>query len=96
MSGDKVWVHGAVERDQMIADGQNLDAISGETILGSLAQNKEAGYEVMDMFYGFIPGSVGETSTILILLGCTIFNLYKNRKLENHVVFSNRCFSQWD
>ena len=23
----------------------------------------------MDMFYGFIPGSVGETSTLLILLG---------------------------
>ena len=69
MSGDKVWVHGAVERDQLIASGQNLDAISGETILGSLAQGKEAGYEIMDMFLGFIPGSVGETSTLLILLG---------------------------
>ncbi|SHJ06256.1 NADH:ubiquinone reductase (Na(+)-transporting) subunit B [Algibacter luteus] len=69
MSGDKVWVHGAVERDQAIAAGQNLDAISGETILGSLAQGKEAGYEVMDMFLGFIPGSVGETSTLLIILG---------------------------
>lgn len=68
MSGDKVWVQGAVERDQMIAAGENLDAISGETILGSLAQNKGAGYEVMDMFYGLIPGSVGETSTVLILL----------------------------
>ncbi|MDH7911468.1 NADH:ubiquinone reductase (Na(+)-transporting) subunit B [Winogradskyella sp. SYSU M77433] len=69
MSGDKVWVHGAVERDQMIAAGQNVDAISGETILGSLAQGKAAGYDVMDMFYGIIPGSVGETSTLLIILG---------------------------
>lgn len=69
MSGDKVWVHGAVEQDQLIAAGQNVDAISGETILGSLAQGKAAGYEVMDMFYGLIPGSVGETSTLLILLG---------------------------
>ncbi len=69
MSGDKVWVEGAVERDQLIASGQNLDAISGETILGSLAQGKDAGYEMMDMFLGFIPGSVGETSTLLILLG---------------------------
>ena len=69
MSGDKVWVHGAVERDQMIAAGEQLDAISGETILGSLAQNKEAGYDVMDMFFGLIPGSVGETSALLILLG---------------------------
>jgi len=63
MSGDKVWVSGAVE-----SIGQP-DAISGETILGSLAQGNLAGYDIMDMFYGFIPGSVGETSTLLILLG---------------------------
>ncbi|AOW20817.1 NADH:ubiquinone reductase (Na(+)-transporting) subunit B [Urechidicola croceus] len=69
MSGDKVWVHGAVERTKEIAAGANVDAISGETILGGLAQGKDLGYSVMDMFYGFIPGSVGETSTLLILLG---------------------------
>ncbi len=63
MSGDKVWVHEAVER------AGTPDAISGETILGSLAQNNDVGYSVMDMFNGFIPGSVGETSTLLILLG---------------------------
>lgn len=68
MSGDKVWVTGAVERANEIANGANLDAISGETILGSLAQGTEYGYSTMDMFYGFIPGSVGETSTLLILL----------------------------
>ncbi|KJD33491.1 Na(+)-translocating NADH-quinone reductase subunit B [Tamlana nanhaiensis] len=69
MSGDKVWVHGAVERAQEIAGGANVDVISGETILGSLAQSNGAGYSVADMFFGFIPGSVGETSTLLILLG---------------------------
>jgi Na+-transporting NADH:ubiquinone oxidoreductase subunit B len=65
MSGDKVWVHQAVD----LAGGP--DAISGETILGYLAQGKgaEMTYSVSDMFFGFIPGSVGETSTILILLG---------------------------
>ncbi len=65
MSGDKVWVYEAVER----AGGP--DAISGETILGYLAQNKgaEMSYSVSDMFFGFIPGSVGETSAFLILLG---------------------------
>ena len=65
MSGDKVWVHGAVER----AGGP--DAISGETILGFLAQGRgsEITYSISDMFFGFIPGSVGETSTFLILLG---------------------------
>ena len=66
MSGDKVWVHGAVE-----TAGQP-DAISGETILGSLAQNQEPAYDIMDMFYGFIPGSVGETSTLLIVIGALI------------------------
>lgn len=69
MSGDKVWVEGAVERTQEIADGANLDAISGETILGVLAQGKEVTHSVADMFLGFIPGSVGETSTLLIILG---------------------------
>ena len=65
MSGDKVWVHGAVEASITPA----ADAISGETILGSLAQGKEVTYSVMDMFWGYIPGSIGETSTFLIILG---------------------------
>ena len=69
MSGDKVWVHGAVERSNQIASGANVDSISGETILGGLAQGKDLGYSLWDMFYGFIPGSVGETSALLILLG---------------------------
>ncbi len=69
MSGDKVWVHGAVENAEQIAGGAQIDAISGETILGSLANNAAFKYDIMDMFYGFIPGSVGETSALLILLG---------------------------
>jgi Na+-transporting NADH:ubiquinone oxidoreductase subunit B len=36
---------------------------------GSYAQNQEIIYSNWDMFFGFIPGSVGETSTFLILLG---------------------------
>ncbi len=63
MSGDKVWVHGAVERTG------TPEAISGETILGSYAQNQEIMYSLYDMFIGFIPGSVGETSKILIIFG---------------------------
>ena len=87
MSGDKVWVHGAVERDQMIAAGQNVDAISGETLLGYYAKSSQeltvAGtdivttygeraselYSFWDMFWGLIPGSVGETSKFLIIIG---------------------------
>lgn len=63
MSGDKVWVHGAVER------AGTADAISGETILGSYAQNQEIAYSFADMFYGIIPGSIGETSKLLIIFG---------------------------
>ncbi|MFD2698764.1 NADH:ubiquinone reductase (Na(+)-transporting) subunit B [Mesonia sediminis] len=63
MSGDKVWVHEAVER------AGTPDAISGETILGSYAQNSDVMYSLQDMFFGFIPGSVGETSKLLIIIG---------------------------
>ncbi|WP_430966057.1 NADH:ubiquinone reductase (Na(+)-transporting) subunit B [Spongiimicrobium sp. 2-473A-2-J] len=63
MSGDKVWVHEAVNL------AGTADEISGETVLGYLAQNKDFAYSLSDMFYGFIPGSVGETSAFLILLG---------------------------
>ena len=63
MSGDKVWVHDAVNR------AGTSEAISGETILGSYAQNQDIIYSLSDMFYGFIPGSVGETSKLLIIFG---------------------------
>ena len=72
MSGDKVWVEGAVARDQAIAAGENLDAVSGETILGSYAQNNSVVYDYWDMFWGIIPGSVGETSKFLIVIGALI------------------------
>ncbi len=62
MSGDKVWVHGA-----------NVDGYSGETILGALATNTENWSSLLwtsyDAFMGYIPGSIGETSFIAILLG---------------------------
>lgn len=64
MSGDKVWVHGAVER------AGTPDAISGETLLGAYAQNTTLqGIDYWDMFWGIIPGSVGETSKFLIIIG---------------------------
>ena len=66
MSGDKVWVNGAKEG---VMNAAGTDAISGETILGTLAANKPLLHSAQDMFFGFIPGSVGETSTFMILLG---------------------------
>ncbi|WP_196895112.1 NADH:ubiquinone reductase (Na(+)-transporting) subunit B [Aureivirga marina] len=61
MSGDKVWVTNA-----------GVDGVTGETILGSLAAGESAGYSVLDMFMGYIPGSVGETSVLMILIGAAL------------------------
>lgn len=62
MSGDKVWV----------ADASKIDAVSGETILGKLAAGSDAGWSVFDMFMGYVPGSVGETSVLAILIGAAV------------------------
>ncbi|ARN70274.1 Na(+)-translocating NADH-quinone reductase subunit B [Nonlabens tegetincola] len=66
MSGNQIWVH----------EG-STDSISGETILGSLAEGKEVAYSFSDAFIGFIPGSVSETSTLMILIGAAILILTK-------------------
>jgi Na+-transporting NADH:ubiquinone oxidoreductase subunit B len=71
MSGDKIWVHGGLEND----------AVSGATILGDLAGMKEGLGALRDfmtpdnMFMGYIPGSIGETSTVAILIGAAILIL---------------------
>ncbi len=59
MSGDKVWV----------AEAATTDGVSGETVLGTLASGNDVGLSVFDMFMGYMPGSVGETSVFMILLG---------------------------
>lgn len=64
MSGDKVWINTSTEAGQSVVDG-----FSGATALGELATTGTTNYSAMDAFLGFIPGSIGETSTILILLG---------------------------
>jgi Na+-transporting NADH:ubiquinone oxidoreductase subunit B len=67
MSGNKIWV----------SEASNVDSISGETILGSLAANKEVTYNAAEMFTGIIPGSISETSTLCILAGALILVLTK-------------------
>ncbi|MHA6279724.1 NADH:ubiquinone reductase (Na(+)-transporting) subunit B [Salinimicrobium sp. CAU 1759] len=65
MSGNQVWVMNAAE----------VDGVSGETILGTLAANQPVEYSTMDMFWGLIPGSVSETSAALCLVGA-LFLIY--------------------
>ena len=65
MSGNKVWV----------SEASNIDSISGETILGSLAAGQNIDYSLMDMFMGSIPGSIAETSTFWVIIGALILIL---------------------
>ena len=66
-----------------VSNASNVDAISGETPLGQLAtlvkdKSSEAtdvlssSFGLMDSFLGFIPGSIGETSVVAILIGAAI------------------------
>jgi Na+-transporting NADH:ubiquinone oxidoreductase subunit B len=67
MSGDKVWIYNLTENTP-------VDGFSGATPLGQLAQGVTVDkiHSFKDMFMGFMPGSIGETSTIAILIGAFI------------------------
>ena len=73
MSGDSVWIaQGTIFG---MGEGQVVDGFSGATALG-VASTAEAGtaYPPFDwnMVTGLIPGSIGETSVIAILIGAVI------------------------
>lgn len=57
ISGESVWY---------------ADARTGATPLGELADTGMTGVSMLDAFIGTIPGSVGETSTLCILLGAIV------------------------
>lgn len=59
MSGDKVWVSG-------------VDGFSGATPLAEAAAGQPLTASLCDMFLGLIPGSIGETSTLAILIGAAL------------------------
>ena len=64
MSGNSVWV----------ALGKNdtpIDGFTGATPLADAAAGN-INFSVADAFFGFIPGSIGETSTLAILLGAVL------------------------
>ena len=67
MSGNEVW----------IPKPENADAYSGETILGALGQGQEIAHTWKEMFFGTIPGSIGETSVLMILIGAALLILTK-------------------
>ena len=69
MSGDAVWVGGLEKNAAQVVDG-----FTGATPLAapSIDGLNSAGYSLCDMIIGTIPGSVGETSVIAILLGAIL------------------------
>lgn len=67
ISGDKVW----------IAAQTSADTYSGATALavafeGGREALTEAGFTFQNLFLGAVPGSVGETSTLCILIGAAV------------------------
>ncbi|MCE5177664.1 MAG: NADH:ubiquinone reductase (Na(+)-transporting) subunit B [Porphyromonadaceae bacterium] len=83
MSGDQVWVRTADTFG--MGKGTVIDGFSGATPLGQLATTGAGSFgeftfqgitgqplSISDMFFGFIPGSIGEVSTFAILLGAAL------------------------
>lgn len=67
MSGDFVWISGLTKGEGVV------DGFSGATPLANAAAGlTEKLPSVSDMFFGFIPGSIGETSTLAILIGAVL------------------------
>ncbi len=80
MSGDAAFV--ATEPILGLGQGKVVDAFSGATPLGQIATATTADPQItnivgdpvstLDAFIGLIPGSVGETSTLCILIGALV------------------------
>ena len=77
ISGDTIWIEGLSAADK----SQLVDGFSGATPLAQLANGAGANelmtttsepLSFMQMFIGNIPGAIGETSTIAILIGAVI------------------------
>ena len=64
MSGNIPWVYPA-------------DGVTKATPLLEHSSNIPLSYSWLDMFYGFVPGSIGETSTFAILFGAIILIITK-------------------
>ena len=81
MSGDQVWVRTADTYG--LGAGQVVDGFSGATPLGQIATASLDSFQgvvntigqpisTCDYFFGLIPGSIGETSVLAILIGAVI------------------------
>ena len=83
MSGDKVWMSGIADASK---DGLVADGVTGATQLGELATFTgaaedwthtsisafESAWPMWNSFVGMIPGSIGETSVLCVLIGAAL------------------------
>ena len=67
ISGDAVWV----ATDSIFGLGADIDGYTAATALGQAAVAEAPAFD-MSMVWGFIPGSIGETSVVAIALGALI------------------------
>ncbi len=71
MSGEKVW-YAAVDGADAVSGATALESLSPSGTLGVHAAVGGEPISACDAFLGLIPGSVGETSTLAILIGAAI------------------------
>lgn len=69
ISGDSVWVATGSKVVDTFSGATPLAVASLKSSTPVVEALADKGYGFLDMFIGLIPGSIGETSTLLILLG---------------------------
>lgn len=76
MSGDKVWIDTATASGETLADGYTGATLLAQSTESATNYVNAAGVQYTDVFssafLGTIPGSIGETSTLAILLGAAL------------------------
>ena len=75
ISGDKVWAVGPDGYSGATALAIPANPVEYDTASNLFAASTQFDYSLMNMFWGLIPGSIGETNKLLILLGA-IFLIY--------------------
>ena len=104
MSGDEVFVR--TSDTFGLGAGEVINGFSGATPLGQVATHTGGDMQLintigepisrMDVFLGFIPGSIGETSTLAILIGAAILLFTRIASWRIMLsVFAGGAFMSW-
>lgn len=51
------------------AEPMKIDTVASATVLSAMKQGAESGYTLLDSFIGKVPGALGETSALCLLIG---------------------------